>query len=125
MKPNETKNTSKREALYVEDLAKSPPGTRTCVIENSNTSEEIALSNLYEAIVSGSRIWSSSVLSSRAAEAEKRRWAALLPMLRKDNGLLCYRYWAASNKLGLRLLLIRLLRGNKLAHGDSCLSSKI
>jgi hypothetical protein len=81
LKPNEAKNTSKREALYVEDLAKSPPGTRTCVIENSNTAEEIALSSLYEAIVSGSRIWSSSVLPSRAAEAEKRQWAALLPIL--------------------------------------------
>ena len=63
----------KARSAYVEDLAKSPPGTRTCVIENSNTSEEVALRILYEAIVSGSRIWSSSVLSSRAAEAEKRQ----------------------------------------------------
>ena len=113
MKPNETKNTSKREALYVEDLAKSPPGTRTCVIENSNTAEEIALST-------------STKRSSQGQEYGVPPYFLLvLPKLRKDNGLLCYRYWATSNKLGLRLLLIRLLRGNKLAHGDSCLSSKI
>ena len=47
----------KREALYVEDLATSPPGTMTCVTECSNTSKEGLLVILYEAIVSGPRIW--------------------------------------------------------------------
>ena len=40
MEPNDTENTAKREALYVEDLATSPPGTMTCVTECSNTSKE-------------------------------------------------------------------------------------
>ena len=51
----------KARSAYVEDLAKSPPGTRTCVIESSNTSKEVLLVVLYEAIVSGSGIWLSLI----------------------------------------------------------------